>query len=154
MSKYFSNLGGTRVSIFPLIQLAAMSAIATVVFSCNQMSENRDRITQGQQSNIVSGPREETFTERYRVSLSLPMSEQAFLKLLRRLKLSYEVVGERNTATEILIPLHSRSLDLSKIKRSYQIYGDVGRVGKKYRAYVDRDNRVVYIENAFSYPIP
>jgi hypothetical protein len=101
---------------------------------------------------MVAGPQEETFGQRYHLSISLPMPEPEFLRLLHRLKLSYELVGERGTTKEIPVPAHSPALDLSKIQRCFQIYGDPGRIRKSYRAYVDRGNRVIYIENTFSYP--
>jgi hypothetical protein len=135
-------------TIWKYVLIIAISVAATGVYSCGHMNENEGDADRAHQSNIASGPREETFNQRYNLNISLPMPEKKFLDLLDHLKLSYE------PTSEVLVPLHSRNFDLSKIKRSYQIYGDTGRIGKKYRAYVDREDRVVYIENAFTYPIP
>jgi len=82
------------------------------------------------------------------VKLQLPMSEDQFLELLKRLNLSYDL------QTIIPTPWHSKKLDVSKMQRAYQIYGKTDRarqVAEMYRAYVDESGRVVYIENMFGY---
>jgi hypothetical protein len=106
------------------------------------------------QVNIVAGPGEKTFEENYGVRVVLPMPENQFLALLDRLKLRYEIMGDRSSKIEISAPQHSHAIDLSRIQRDYQIYGRVDRVHKVaegYRAYVDKKEQVVYIENMFAY---
>lgn len=109
------------------------------------------------QTKIVGGPGEKTFAEKYHLSVTLPMPETAFLEILKRLNLQYDVYGERGSAREIPPPSQSTLVDPSKIQRVYQIYGEVDRVkrtGEMYWAYVDMGHRVVYIENRFSYTGP
>lgn len=131
--------------------IVAVSAAVVAMCPSSHAGENKDRQAEKEQPNIVAGPHEETFAERYHLSISLPMPERAFLDVLRRLTLSYELVGRSDTFNGILSPIHSHNLDLSKMQRCYQINGGGGKI---YRAYVDRDDRVVYIENSFIYPIP
>ena len=139
-----------KVSLFFLMSVMIFA-------SCDRTGESSKRIETMKQANIVAGPGEKTFAEKYGLNISLPMSETDFFALLDRLKLRYEKYGERGTDMELPPPWHSETLDLSRIQKSYQIYGNIDRarrVGEMYRAYVDKDHRVVYIENAFSYTGP
>ena len=130
----------------PILSFLFMSAVGVASIECETTNEEyQKRLSEMKRSGIVAGTREKTFDENYKVKVRLPMPEKQFIALLKHLKLSYELFGEVPT------PLHSRSLDVSKVRRCYHVYGDAR---KKYRAYVDRDNRVIYIENAFTYPIP
>jgi hypothetical protein len=100
---------------------------------------------------VVAGPGERTFEERYEVTLNLPMSERDFLALLNRLNLEYQDAGSE----VIPHPIWARdALDLSKLSRTYLIDGPINNAGKfreTYRAWIDKDGRVIYMENAFGY---
>ena len=107
--------------------------------------------------DIRAGAGEKTFVERYRLKVTLPMQEAEFLRILRRSNLDYEVYGEKGSKRGIPRPRHLGVVDMAKIQRVYQIYGDVDRakrVSKVYWAFIDMANRVVYIENNFSYTGP
>jgi hypothetical protein len=104
--------------------------------------------------DIVAGPGEKSFAERYNLKLTLPIPETNLLAILERLHLSYELYGGRGTARAIPPVLHSRGIDTSRFERCYQIYGGVDNVrhiGEAYLAYVDHNGEVLYIENHFSY---
>ena len=76
------------------------------------------------------------------------MPEDQFLELLKRLNLSYDF------QTIIPTPRHSKKLNVSKMRRTYQIYGKADRArqaAEMYRAYVDDNGRVIYVENTFGY---
>lgn len=148
---------------------------AMISASCESPDEEIERVAADYQERlkvmeregIVAGPREKTIAEKYDLKISLPMPETEFLALLHRLNLRYEKWGERGGPIEIGRPWHSDKLDLSQIERTYQIYGEPWSVpsratatpgdrtpgmGEAYVAYVDKHNRVVYIENSFNYP--
>jgi hypothetical protein len=130
-------------------------AMLTFLSSCTAAPDH-GRTSTVERSSIGAGPREQTFSERYGLNLTLPMDERAFLNTLDGLKLQYELYGERGSAREVPPSRHS-FLDLSKVLRCYQIYGDqdVKRgVGAVYRAYVSDAHQVIYIENAFEYAGP
>jgi hypothetical protein len=104
-------------------------------------------------ATIIGGPGELTFAQRYDVKLRLPIPESDFLKILAKNKLRYSVVTVGDDGNPIPVPRHSK-IRLNNIVRYYQIYGDIDRlrrVGAMYRAYIDSDKTVVYIENVFSY---
>ena len=125
--------------------------------SCHQSSGSNNGAGTVKPTNIVAGPGEKTFTEKYHLSVALPMPETAFLEILKHLNLQYDVYGERGSAREIPAPSQSTVVDPVKMQKVYQIYGEVDRVkrtGEMYWAYVDMDHRVVYIENRFSYTGP
>lgn len=139
-----------------LLEVAFLS-VMLLCASCEQSSWGRNGSSTMTNVNIVAGPGERTFTEKYGLTIGLPMSEKSFLEILDRLQLRYETYGRPGSNEEIPPSHWSNELDLSKIQGCYQIYGDVDRVhrvGEIYRAYVDMDRRVVYIENAFSYTGP
>jgi len=131
--------------------------VGAIVFASCCVAGKSDKImTNSNRNNIVAGPGEKTFAENYALKISLPISEREFLSLVGRLGLHHEHYGERNTAMIIPTPRHSK-FDLANIEKCYKIYGRVDRanhVGMDYRAYVDQNHRVVYIENDFSYPAP
>ena len=118
------------------------------------VSESSSQRTVKEESNIVAGSTEQTFTQTYGVKLKLPMPEKEFLALLGKLKLKYKVL--RRSENLISAPFH-RKLDVSMFERCYQIYGRLDRkrhVSESYLAYIDRNSQLVYLENAFSYPDP
>ena len=130
----------------------AVTGVGFVMFSCDGAPKNNDGPGSVQQRNIVAGPGEKTFDENYSLRVSLPMPEHEFLAMLQRLKLRYDVMSEPSGI--IPRPWHFQGMDLSKIQRTYQIYGNVNRrqrVAEIYRAYVDERGQVTYIENTFAY---
>ena len=152
-----------RVKYRLTLLLFLVGALTSVC--CDKEEEHRKRVAADYQkrltemirSGIVAGPEEGTFEENQGVKLHLPMPEDQFVALLKRLTLKYEVVGERGTQMIIPIPWHFDRLDISVMQRAYQIYGQRGRLNPRlpgqemYRAYVDKNERVVYIENMFAY---
>lgn len=128
--------------------------ISTILLgSCVQSNGVDIEAATVKQNNIVAGYGEKTFSERYNLNIALPMPEAKFLALLDRLKLHYEVYGERGTDSGLPSPRQSTKFDLSKAEKCYEIYGGVDH-GEGYRAFVDKDHQVIYIENAFSYTGP
>ena len=108
-------------------------------------------------TDIVAGPGEKDFAEKYDLKIVLPMPEAEFIAILARLKLQYDVSGERGTDRGVPPPRQSKFVDPAKMQRVYQIYGDrdmVRRVGEYYWAYVDMNHQVVHIENEFAYTGP
>lgn len=104
---------------------------------------------------IRAGRNEPRFNERYRISLQLPLAEQQFVDLVRSIPLPIErfgTAGLRNPA--LTRPLHYREFDMSNISHGYLIDGGYNshlRRNELYRAYVNDEGYVVYVENAFSY---
>jgi len=146
-----------NLSRHQLKRLLCAAAVGVLLASCHQSSVGNSGADTVKQTNIVGGPGEKTFAEKYSLSVTLPMPETAFLEILKRLSLQYDVYGERGSAREIPPPGHSTLVDLDKMQKVYQIYGEVDRVkrtGEMYWAYVDIDHQVVYIENRFSYTGP
>lgn len=146
-----------NISRHPLGRLLCTAAVGLLLASCHQSGGGDSGAGTVKQTSIVGGPGEKTFAEKYSLSVTLPMPETAFLEILKRLKLQYDVYGERGSAREIPPPSQSTLVDPSKMQKVYQIYGEVDRVkrtGEMYWAYVDMDHRVVYIENRFSYTGP
>jgi len=144
------------MKIGELISTVLAASMALVLFSsCTAASVDSGKRPM-EDSNIVAGPGEKTFNERYGLRLALPMDEKAFLGTLDRLKLRYELYGQRGSEREMPKPRRS-AIDMSRIIKCYQIYGDLDvkrGVGAVYRSYVDEKNRVVYIENTFDYTGP
>jgi hypothetical protein len=150
------------VSIYGAYTLIASAALALV--SCDRQEQHRKQIAEEykkrlpamEQSGIVAGSGEKTFKENYGLKISLPMPEKQFLVLLDRLKLRYDIAGQRPGI--IPVPLHCHAIDLSRIQKVYQIYGKqfdrVHVVGEVYQAYVSKDGNIVCIENMFVYEGP
>jgi len=131
-------------------------AIGLMALACACGGGNQDDAagirTQG---NVVAGPGEKTFTDKYGLSWSLPIAEADFLLVLNRLNLRYRVDRERGVSAVIPVPRKGTSLDISSIQRIYVIdggYDPIHRVTERYRAYVNRERQIVYIENNFVYP--
>lgn len=107
--------------------------------------------------NIVAGPGERSFTEKYDLDLHLPISEQKFLMLLTQLNLKYELYLEARLGMSVPQPRYDRRIDAKSFVRCYQIYGEVDRdkrTAEVYRAFVDVNSMVVYVENNFVYSYP
>jgi hypothetical protein len=106
---------------------------------------------------IVAGYGEPKFTEYFGIELLLPIPESSFLQLLNARKIEFRVIDAGGDRSLIPTPQHRVALNISHVVRVYEIYGGVDaerRVGRRFRAYVDLQGSVVYIENSFSYPAP
>ena len=154
----FAEMNPARKQALRLWAMFPIAAAALLfVSSCGGDDDALPGASAVKPSYVVAGPGEETFTERYQVTIELPTPEAEFLETLKRLDLTFEVYGERGTERPVPPPRHSTLIDASKMRRVYQIYGGVDRVqrvGEMYRAYVDDKHDVVYIENNFSYTGP
>lgn len=109
------------------------------------------------QPNIVAGPGEATLAERYHVTISLPMPERNFIGLLRRLNLRFELCGGEGTPQPFPPPRWTSPANLTNAVKCYDIDGDVDQAhhtSESYRAFLDHNNQVIYIENTFAYTGP
>ena len=103
---------------------------------------------------IVANDGEVPFDKRYNLSIKLPMREDKFLELLKRLHLDYSIAGDPAKGLAIPNPRLSNRVIEGNIARTYQVYGEIdkkNRFGRIYRVFVDKSGDVVYIENAFEY---
>lgn len=128
-------------------------AICIALLASCMRGDGAETATSMRQDDIVAGYGEKTFTEKYHLDITLPMPEAEFLVILDRLKLHYEVYGERGTDSKMPLPRHATEKDLSKAIKCYEIYGQVDH-DEGYRAFVDGRHQVIYIESAFSYTGP
>lgn len=139
------------VAIFTAIVIAAFST------SYRQMNDGGYGKKSMKSTDIVAGDNEKNFSERYNVTIRLPMSKSRFLTLLNELGLHYESCGERGIGTGLPVPRHTPTVDLSIAQRCIEVDGDIDarrHIGKRYRAYMNKNDQVFYIENAFSYTGP
>jgi len=128
--------------------------VVAVLTACDLNGRDKGGGAPVAQAAVAAGSGEQSFTERYRVDLKLPMPEERFLSMVRDLKLTYVPCGGRHSDGSIPEPRHLTTVDLSRAVRCYEIGGDVDgirHIGKRYRAFVDSSNNVIYVENAFSY---
>ena len=126
-----------------------------------KVAEYQKKLAEMEKSRIIAGPSEPTFEEKHGIKLHLPLAETDFLCILDALKLSYNVFAERGTDVPIPKLWHSEGLtippNLDDIQKVYQIIGEVNRgrhSQEVYRAYVDKNGSVVYLENTYSYAPP
>lgn len=139
------------------ISLKMMSLVLAgmIVTSCEgSTSTGADNMMQ---SNIVAGPGEQSFSQKYDPQLVLPIPEEDFIKLLKKNGLDFSIAGVTGTERSVPPPRRSNDVDLSSVQKMYQVYGPVDRVrriGEMYRAYVDTSHRVIYVENAYAYTGP
>jgi hypothetical protein len=145
-----------RLGVWLRSVIVAVSA-AAIAMSCGQNGESKKGAGAEARFDVVAGYGEQSFTQKYHLHLVLPMPESEFLATLKRLRLRYEIYGERGTDQIVPHPWHSKSIDPNKMERAYQVYGGVfgpdqtHQVSEVYMAYVDTNLQVVYIENEFSY---
>ena len=149
ISSFYSNIASSHLK-------AAMTlfSIAVVLVSCRASYSNNIGVPDENQVNIVAGPGELSFSERYRLEITLPLPEREFIALLRRLQLPYEVCGDLASNLPLPQPMHRSRASLSIATKCYHIYGPVDtvrHVGERYRAFVDDAGNVIYIENVFTY---
>jgi hypothetical protein len=143
------------IRLFWLLPLLAASQL--FVAACGRVGAQAEGIGPMKQTDIVAGPGEASFPERYRVEVRLPMAEAEFVALLRRLNLHYQLCGERGTAIPPPPARQATTVDLTRVSKCYEIDGEVDparHIGKRYRAFLDDSGRVIYLENAFSYTGP
>jgi len=134
--------------------LLAMS-LAFLMCSCALGSTKQRKPDEKERSTIVAGAGEKTFSDKYHLSITLPMSEKEFLALLGRLNLHYDSCGERGMAAGVPPARHATSIDLSEAQKCYEIAGErTSSFDEWYRAFVNKDHNVIYIENAFAYTGP
>ena len=96
-------------------------------------------------------------SEKYHLKLTLPMPESDFVALLDRLKLYRQTCGERGTDDTLPTLRQQSTIDVTRFQKCYDIIGDrdfARRIGEGWRAFTDRNHRVIYIENDFSYTGP
>ncbi len=108
-------------------------------------------------ANIISGHNEPTFTENFGIDLNLPISEREFRSLLEVRGIQFRMIDASNKNEALPVPRHRHNMDSLELKKMYEIYGGVDsdrHIGRRFRAYVDTNGMVVYIENAFSYTGP
>ena len=109
------------------------------------------------QTDIVAGYGEKTFPQTYNIKLSLPVREDDFIALVKKLGLHYQLCGRRGSEAGLPPARQETSVDFSKAQTCYEIDGDrdpVRHVGKAWRAFINQDRQVFYIENVFAYTGP
>jgi hypothetical protein len=108
-------------------------------------------------STMVAGPGETTFAAKYNLDIHLPMGEDEFLQILRRLRLHYQICGRRNTDIGLPPARHDTSIDMTQAETCYEIYGDhrlPRGAAEAWRAFSDQQHRIFYVETAYAYPAP
>ena len=119
---------------------------------CSCDAHRADRVVEKQiQPVIAAGPNEKTFSQRYDLPIALPMSRQGFVSLVDGLHLRWR----EEKIDMIPKPYWTSGLDMSIVSQALIVdagYDERSRVTERYRVYIDRDDNVVYIENAFVYP--
>lgn len=140
-----------------LTPLIILMSIVAVLASCKQNYGSHNGDPAVKQTRIVAGYGEENFATRYNLDLDLPMPKSQFLALLSKHGLQYQSCGERDIGAGLPVPRHTPTVDLSTAKKCLEIFGDIDNVkhtGKRYRAFVNGNQEVFYIENSFSYTGP
>jgi hypothetical protein len=137
----------------PLLAVAMFLVFA----SCDQSDGTKSGVPLMKRTDIIAGYGEKSFPEKYHLRITLPMPEADFIALLDHLKLHYGVCGERGVGAGLPPPRQQSKVDLSKAQKCYEIDGDrdpVRHTGEAWRAFTDKDHRVIYIENVFAYTGP
>lgn len=130
---------------------------ALCLTACGQRDGGNHATLTVKQTDIVAPPGEPSFPEKYHLKLTLPMPETGFIALLDRLKLYRQMCGERGTDNALPTLRQQSTIDVTRFQKCYDITGDrdlVRRVGEGWRAFTDRNHRVIYIENDFAYTGP
>lgn len=128
-----------------------------VLLSCSCGVTQKSRSVEMKEADIISGLGEPKLTEKYHLSLHLPMNETEFLAVLAEKNLHYSICGEKGSSIDLPPPRQVPTVDFTRARKCYEIDGDVDpvrHVGERYRAFVDDHHQVFYIENAFSYTGP
>jgi hypothetical protein len=130
---------------------------ALFLTACDQHGGGHRAALAVKQTDIVAPPGEPSFPEKYHLKLTLPMPESDFIALLDRLKLYRQTCDERGTDNGLPTLRQQSTIDVRCFQKCYDIIGDrdlVRRIGEGWRAFTDRNHRVIYIENDFSYTGP
>lgn len=104
-----------------------------------------------------AGPNEPTFAEAYDPSIRLPMGIEEFEALLKKLGLHYSVLSGPNPSSAMPLPSKDSGISRDDLAQCIQIYGkrnDAERSMQIFRAYVNKESQVFYVENAFAYTGP
>jgi len=134
---------------------ALLASMATV--SCSANDRMAEETSVNGDANIVAGHNEPSFTENFGLELALPIDESEFRALLESRKIQYRLIDASKENEVLPLPRHRKGIDPSVFRKMYEIYGGVdadSRIGKRFRAYIDANGKVVYVENAFSYTGP
>ena len=141
-----------------MVRVLLVAAVAGLFLTaCDQHGGGNERAATVKQTDIVAPPGEPSFPEKYHLKLTLPMPESDFIALLDRLKLYRQSCGERGTDDALPTLRQQSTIDVTRFQKCYDITGDrdfARRIGEGWRAFTDRNHRVIYIENAFSYTGP
>lgn len=131
--------------------------VGLLSMACTANPGNQNGTQKMKRTDIVAGYGEVTFSQRYNVKLDLPIAEDSFIALLRRLGLHYQLCGRRGSGAGIPPARQQTTVDLSKAETCYEVDGDrdpVRHVGQAWRAFADRNHQIFYIENVFAYTGP
>lgn len=142
---------------FSLKLLCPALLVCLTAASCSANEDLSENAKMNPSANIVAGHGEPSFTENFGLKVDLPMDEAEFRFLLESGKIDFRLIDGSNPNEILPVPRHRQSNDVVKYRKMYEIYGGVGldgRARKTFRAYVDANSMVVYIENAFSYTGP
>ncbi len=134
--------------------LYSMTLVLLTSAGCTAGDVTMEETSVSEEAGIVAGYSESTFTEHFNVKLHLPVPEAEFRLLLEGNGIDFRVIDSSNKNEILPLPRHRKDVDSTAFQKMYEIYGGVDahrRIGKKFRAYVDSNGMVVYIENAFSY---
>jgi hypothetical protein len=148
--------------------LGVALAVVSLMSNCNgdeehrrEVADYRKKLIEMEKSGIIAGPSEPTFEEKHGVKLHLPLSEADFLRILETLKLERRVMAERGSNEPIPPLWHAETLKhplkLDDVQRVYQVLGEVDKARKSqevYRAYIDKNGFLVYLENTYWYSPP
>lgn len=130
---------------------------ASTLLACDLDRDNRPGPNAVKRTDIVAGYGEKSFSERYHLNLALPLQEEEFLAILKRLKLHYQICGKRGTDVGLPPPRQQTTIDISRAETCYEIDGDrdpVRHTGEAWRAFTDQHHEIFYIENVFAYTGP
>lgn len=131
-------------------------SVLGVLMSCDDQGNKPEQSSSDPSTrNIVAYPGELPFDKQYNIVIKLPMKEVDFIRKLDVLSLKYSIVGDPKKGLANPSPRISDRLSDNDIALVYQIYGGLDKnksVGRTYRAFVNKNDNVIYIENAFEYP--
>lgn len=123
---------------------------ALFLAGCDQRGGGNERVATVKQTDIVAPPGEPSFPQKYHLKLRLPMPESEFVALVDRLKLYRQTCGEHGTNDALPTLRQQSTIDVTRFQKCYDIIGDrdlARRIGEGWRAFTDRNHRVIYIEN-------
>lgn len=132
----------------------AFSALATIVFvgACanDEMSDSDDILAS--EVVMVGGANEPTFNDVFDVDVQSPIQESALIAMLEEKGIQYRTISGNLPPSR-----HRRDLDVSRYVRVIEIYGGKSKnpaAAQIFHAYIDKQEEVEFIENAFAYAPP